>query len=286
MYRDVLRTYFRHMGVEIVDLATFEGATVAGSVRTVSETCAGLVVQSPNYFGVIEDLAAIAEAAHAGGAVAVAASSPLACAVLRPPGHCGMDIAVGDAQCFGVPLQFGGPWVGVLTAKGRFLRQIPGRIVGQTVDRDGKRAYCLTLQTREQHIRRERATSNICTSTSLMALRSTIALAALGREGVRTMAATCAQRAHQLADRLLAINGVKRPHLKSPFFHEFVVQTPLPAPELNRRLLKRGFLGGVDMHKTYPDLRNGVLLCATERHAPADIDRFAAAVAEALKEAV
>jgi glycine dehydrogenase subunit 1 len=195
-----------------------------------------------------------------------------------------MDIAVGDAQCFGVPPQFGGPWVGVLTAKGKFVRQIPGRLVGETVDRDGKRAFCLTLQTREQHIRREKATSNICTSTSLMALRTTIAIAALGREGVRRMATICAQRAHELADKLLALPGVKRPHLKSPFYHEFVVQTPVPVAELNRRLLKRGFIGGLDMHRHYKDLQNGVLLCATERHSREDINRFAAAFGEALKE--
>jgi glycine dehydrogenase subunit 1 len=284
MYREVLRTYFRHQGIEFVELATFEGATVPGSVKTVSGAVAGVVVQSPNYFGVIEDLDAIGEAAHAGGAVAIASSSPLASGVLKPPGQAGMDIAVGDAQCFGVPPQFGGPWVGVLTARGKFIRQIPGRIVGQTVDRDGKRAFCLTLQTREQHIRREKATSNICTSTSLMALRSTIALAALGPDGVRRMATLCAQRAHRLCDRLLAINGVKRPHLKSPFFNEFVVQTSLDTAELNRRLLKRGFIGGLDMHRNYPDLRHGVLLCATERHSNDDVDRFAAAVADALKE--
>ena len=195
-----------------------------------------------------------------------------------------MDIAVGDAQCFGVPPQYGGPWVGVLTAKGRFIRQIPGRIVGQTVDRDGKRAFCLTLQTREQHIRREKATSNICTSTSLMALRSTIALAALGPDGVRRMATLCVQRAHRLCDKLLALHGVKRPHLRSPFFNEFVVQTPLDTVELNRRLVKRGFIGGLDMHRNYPDLRHGVLICATERHSNDDVDRFAAAIAEALKE--
>ena len=195
-----------------------------------------------------------------------------------------MDIAVGDAQCFGVPLQFGGPWVGIVTAKGKYIRQIPGRIVGQTVDREGKRAFCLTLQTREQHIRREKATSNICTSTSLMALRSTIAIAAFGKEGVRQMATICAQRAHSLSEKLLAIPGVKRPHLKSPFFHEFVVQTSLPTVELNKRLLRRGFIGGLDMARHYTDLKNSVLLCATERTSKEEIDRFASAFADALKE--
>jgi len=282
-YREVLRTIFRQVGVEFVELAMFDGATATGGLAEFAGTAAAVVVQSPNYFGVVEDLAAIAKATHDGGARSIASVNPVSLGLLESPGACGVDIAVGDAQPFGIETSYGGPWCGFMAARMELIRKMPGRLVGQTVDDKGRRGFCLTLQAREQHIRREKASSNICTNQALMALRATITMAALGQEGLRRMSTLCLQRAHELHDALVEIPGVSRPH-KAPFYHEFAIQTPIEAPLLNDRLLKRGFIGGVDLHLAYPDLRNGMLLCATERTSKRDIERFAAAMAESLKE--
>jgi glycine dehydrogenase subunit 1 len=203
--------------------------------------------------------------------------------LLEPPGAAGLDIAVGDAQPFGIETSFGGPWCGFIAAKKELIRQMPGRLVGQTVDGKGRRGFCLTLQAREQHIRREKASSNICTNQALMALRATITMSALGREGLNRMATLCVQRAHELHDAVTDLPGVSRPH-KAPFFHEFVVQTPVDPALLNARLLDRGFIGGVDLQKSYSDLPRGVLLCATERTTRSDIERFRVALTESLKD--
>jgi len=282
-YREVLRTMFKQIGVEFVELATFEGATSTSGLAEFAKTAAAVVVQSPNYFGVVEDLAELARAAHEGGAKAVASVNPVSLGLLEPPGACGMDIAVGDAQPFGIETSFGGPWCGFIAAKMELIRQMPGRLVGQTVDGKGRRGFCLTLQAREQHIRREKASSNICTNQALMALRATITMSALGREGLRRMATLCVQRAHELHDAVTSLPGVSRPH-KAPFFNEFAIQTPVDPDLLNERLLARGFIGGVDLQKSYHDLPRGTLLCATERISKADIARFRDALAESLKE--
>ncbi len=282
-YREVLRTMFRHLGVQFLDLATFEGATSTSGLKEFASTCAAVVVQNPNYFGILEDLPGIAKAAHEGGAMAICSANPVALGVLESPGAAGFDVVTGDIQPLGIDTGFGGPWCGYIAAKQELIRRLPGRLVGQTTDAEGKRAFCLTLQAREQHIRREKASSNICTNQALMMLRATIALAGHGAAGLRRVATAAVQRAHQLHAELVKIPGVKRPHT-SPFFNEFVVQTPVEVAELNRRLFERGFLGGVDMHRTYPDLRNGALFCASERHSADDVRRFAAAVAESVKE--
>ena len=282
-YREVLRTMFKQIGVEFVELATFEGATSTSGLAEFAKTAAAVVVQSPNFFGVVEDLAELARAAHEGGAKAIASVNPVSLALLEPPGACGMDIAVGDAQPFGIETSFGGPWCGFIAAKGELIRQMPGRLVGQTVDGKGRRGFCLTLQAREQHIRREKASSNICTNQALMALRATITMAALGQEGLRRMATLCLQRAHELHDAVTSIPGVSRPH-KAPFFHEFAVQTPVEPSVLNERLLARGFIGGLDLQRSYHDLPRATLLCATERITSRDIERFRDAFAASLKE--
>jgi len=282
-YREVLRTMFRQLGVEFVELSTFEGATTTSGLTEFAAAAAAVVVQSPNYFGVVEDLAEISKAAKAAGARTIASVNPVSLGLLEPPGACGFDVAVGDAQPFGIETSYGGPWCGFIAARLELIRKMPGRLVGQTVDDKGRRGFCLTLQAREQHIRREKASSNICTNQALMALRATITMSTLGREGLRRMATLSLQRAHELHDAVTSLPGVSRPH-RAPFFHEFVIQTPVDPALLNERLLERGFLGGVDLHQSYPDLRNGVLLCATERTSKADIERFRAALAESLKD--
>ncbi len=280
-YREVLRTQFKQLGVDIIEIGTFDGLTSAASVRTVSEGAAGVIVQNPNFYGNIEDLDEIAKAAHSGGSLAIASVNPISLAVLKPPGACDFDVAVGDAQPFGIELSYGGPWCGFMAAKMKYIRQMPGRISGQTVDANGKRAWCLTLQTREQHIRREKASSNICTNQALMALRATMTMSALGASGVRNVATICAQRAHALEKAVTQIRGVKRPHA-APFFHEFVVEMPAEAEVVNRKLAQAGFIGGLPVSHWYHDLRRAVLLCATEKNTPHDIDRFAQALAEAV----
>jgi glycine dehydrogenase subunit 1 len=236
------------------------------------------VVQSPNFFGCLEDVAGAAEAAHAAGGLAVASVNPISLALLKPPGALGADIAVGEAQALGIDLGFGGPWAGFIAAKKAHIRGMPGRIVGETIDAEGKRGFVLTLQAREQHIRREKASSNICTNQALMALRATIYLEALGPGGLRRVAETCVHRAHELAERLAKIPGVKIPW-KAPFFHEFVAEIPR-AEDVQSRLLAKGFLAGLALQPLYRDLRDGVLLCCTERNSRADVDAFVAALTE------
>jgi len=280
-YRMVVRSLFRPLDVQIVEVAQVRGATPVQTLKDAAEGAACLVVQNPNFLGGIEDLAAVAEAARAAGAVSVASVNPVALAVLRSPGECGCDIAVGEAQPLGIELGFGGPWCGFIAARKEFIREMPGRIVGETVDAEGKRGFVLTLQTREQHIRREKASSNICTNQALMALRATITLEALGPGGLRRMAELCVQRAHELAEKLARVPGVKLPNT-GPFFHEFVAEVPHP-PQTLARLLERGFLGGLALLPYFRDLRDHLLLCCTERNTSADVDAFVAALAESLK---
>jgi glycine dehydrogenase subunit 1 len=279
--RAVLRSIFRPMDVQLVEVAHVRGVTPVATLREVAQDAACVVVQNPNFLGGVEDLPGVAEAAHAAGAVAVASVHPLSLAVLKSPGEAACDIAVGDAQPLGIPLGFGGPWCGFIAARRDFLREMPGRIVGETVDAEGQRGFVLTLQTREQHIRREKASSNICTNQALMALRATIYMEALGPSGMRRAAELCVRRAHELAEKVARVPGVKLPY-SAPFFHEFVAEIPHAAQTL-ARLQERGFLGGLFLQPFYRDLREHVLLCATERHSPADLDAFVAALTECVK---
>ncbi len=239
--------------------------------------CAAVAFASPTYFGTIDDAAAIAGIAHRHGAAAVQAVNPIALALLAPPGETGVDIAVGEGQPLGVPPQFGGPHVGLIAARAEFLRKLPGRLVGMTKDRDGKRAYVLTLQTREQHIRRERATSNICTNVGLMALRATVHLATLGKHGLREVARCCLERAHHAALRIAGVRGFALAYPRTPFFHELVVRCPIDADEVNRRLFDdHGIIGGATLASRPKDL----LLCVTEMNPPEEIDALVAALTE------
>lgn len=274
-YREVLRTQFQHRDVRILEIAHVGGKTPPDMIREVANGAAAILVQNPNFFGSVEEMQGIAESAHAGGALAIAAVNPISLGLLRTPGDCGFDIAVGDAQPMGIPLAFGGPWSGFLASRKERLRQIPGRIVGETVDSDGNPGYVLTLQTREQHIRRERATSNICTNQALMALRATIYMTAIGPDGLENVARLCVQRAHDLAGKVPG-----RIVYSDPFFHEFVVELPLPVAEVNEMLLRKGFQGGYDLVRSFPDHRNMMLLCCTEQNSPADVDAFANALRE------
>ncbi len=261
-YQAVVRTYAfgRDLAVDVV----------SPEAPTLDESHACLAVQSPNFFGYLEDMAALAVAAHRVGALLVTSTDPISLGLFRPPGSYGADIATAEGQPLGWPLTFGGPYLGLLATRREFLRHLPGRIVGRTTDRDGRTGYVLTLQTREQHIRRERATSNICTSQQLVALAATVYLAALGRRGLRRVAELCYHKAHYAAERIAALPGYSLP-LRGVFFKEFVVRCPRPPALVNEALLERGIIGGLDVSDR---IENALLLCVTEMNTREEIERL------------
>jgi glycine dehydrogenase subunit 1 len=265
-YREVLATYSRHRGLP-ADSVGYDPETgrldLAALEAAVTQKTAAVLVQSPNFFGVVEDIPAIAAIAHAQGALLVVSiAEAVSLGVVRPPAEA--DIVSLEAQSFGVPLSYGGPFCGVIATKERFLRQMPGRLVGQTVDRSGYRGFVLTLSTREQHIRREKATSNICTNQALVALMATVFLAVYGKEGMRELAEHNLAKASYAAQVLSARPGVKLLFAGAPRFHEFVLQTDEAPAVLSRRLLENKIVGGLDLCKCYPELGHATLWCATE----------------------
>src|SRR6185295_10625410 len=258
-------------GMDVANASHYDGGT---ALEEAVQDAACIVMQNPNFLGGIEDLAAVSEIAHAAGALSIASVNPVSLALLKSPGECGCDIAVGEGQPLGIEMNFGGPWAGFIAAKKAFIRGMPGRIVGETVDAEGKRGFTLTLQAREQHIRREKASSNICTNQALMALRATIYPETLGPGGLKRVAELCVVRAHELAEKIAKIPGCKIP-FQYPFFHEFVAEIPHPAQTL-AKLQERGFLGGLNLQPIFRDLRDHILLCCTERNTSADVDAFVA----------
>ncbi len=280
-YRQVIRTYTRHLGMTVVDLPFREGVTPRDLARdALSGRTAALVIQHPNFFGCLEDVQGLAETAHAAGALlVVAVADPVAYALLKPPGALSADIVAGEGQPLGNHLNFGGPYLGMLATRQAFVRRMPGRLVGRTMDAQGRRGFVLTLQTREQHIRRERATSNICTNEALNALAATIYMAALGKHGLRQVAEACTRKAHYARQRLSAVRGFRQA-FPGPTFHEFVLRCPRPPEEINRHLLDRGILGGLALGPFFPDRKDGWLVCVTESRTRQDIDRLAGALEE------
>jgi glycine dehydrogenase subunit 1 len=272
-YREVLGTYTRHQGVPVKE---FEYDPETGQVDVASleqildQTTAAVIIQSPNFFGVVENAKQIAEMAHAKGALLVFVfTEAVSLGLLEPPRDA--DIVAGELQSFAIAPSYGGPFAGILACQERYVRQLPGRLVGETKDSNGNRAFCLTLATREQHIRREKATSNICTNQALMALMATVFMALYGKQGLRELAEQNLAKAHYLGERLWRrFNGA--------YFNEFVAATGVQSPEeINRRLLSFQIVGGLPLDRFYPELRNSVLLCCTEMASRADMD----AVAEA-----
>ena len=270
-YRQVVETYFRPTGYEVVELPYLEnGRTDLSGLVDISDL-AGLAVASPNFFGVIEDLSAAAEAAHGREALLAASfTEPLAFALLKNPGQQGADIACGEGRSFGSPQSFGGPGLGMFAAKMEFVRNIPGRLVGQTVDADGRRGYVLTLATREQHIRREKAVSNICTNNSLCALAAAMYMALAGRTGLRDLAALNRDHAEYLKARLAAKGHVSP--FAAPTFNEFVVRMPDRFANIYHRLLSEGVIAGLPLEEYYPELPGCYLMAATETRSKAEMD--------------
>jgi glycine dehydrogenase subunit 1 len=259
-YREVLNTYVRRQDVPVCEVPYLEGSgdcDLEALERVVDADTAAVVIQSPNFFGVIENVPAAADIAHRAGALLVVVfSEAVSLGVLRPPAEA--DIVAGELQSFAISPSYGGPFAGVIAAKERFIRQLPGRLVGQTTDTRGQRAYCLTLSTREQHIRREKATSNICTNQALVALMATVFMTVYGKEGLRELAVQNLSKARYLASGLNL-------RFSAPFFNEFAVRTGGRTPdEINRALLKRKVIGGLPLGRFYPELSDCMLLCATE----------------------
>jgi glycine dehydrogenase subunit 1 len=284
-YRYVIRTYVKNLGIKIEEVGyTAEGGLdledLAGKL---DDQTSAFLCQSPNFFGNVEDIAGIAELVHSRGALlAVAVAEALSLGALEAPGSLGADIVTGEGQSFGLPVSFGGPYLGFMACAEEFLRQFPGRIAGQTKDVDGRTGYVLTLSTREQHIRRERATSNICTNQAWCALRATIFLATVGREGLREMGLQNIQKAHYAREKLLEIKGVKG-RFGDPVFNEFVCEFPAGWKSLAESLKHKGMIAGYGLENDYHELKNCGLVCVTEVHTKQDIDRLADAIGEALR---
>jgi glycine dehydrogenase subunit 1 len=274
-YRRVLRTFTSHLRVSVEDLPTQDGVTTPQAVReALTDDTAALIIQSPNFFGCLEEGEALAALAHARGALLVVAiADPICLGLIRPPGEAGADIVTGEGQPLGNALNFGGPYLGVIATREAFIRRLPGRLVGRTVDTEGRPGYVLTLQTREQHIRRARATSNICTNESLNALIAAVYLSTLGRQGIQHVAELNARKAHYARQRIAALPGY-RIAFPAPTFHEFVVRCPVDPEEINRRLLAHRILGGFPLGRFYPELRDCWLLCVTESRTREEIDRL------------
>lgn len=271
----VIQTYCESRNVPVTVLPADGCATDPEALKAaLTDETAAVYVQSPNYFGVLEDMDTIVSATHAAGAKVIMGANPISLGLLKPPGEYDVDIAVGEGQPLGIPLSFGGPYLGFMTCKKAMMRKLPGRIAGQTTDAQGRRCFVLTLQAREQHIRREKASSNICSNEALCAMTASVYLAAMGPQGLRQVAETCTAHAHYLAARLAELGFSLRSGDK-PFFHEFLTDSPMDSAVLCAKLAERDILGGLPVD-------GGILWCCTELNRKADMDRLVAVIGEVL----
>src|SRR3989338_4415002 len=281
-YQDVVRTYLSFVDSEIVEIPMCQGVADLGFLeKSLDTNTAAVIVQQPNFFGFLEQAKKISTLTHQAGALLIACANPIALGILTPPGEYGADIAVGEGQPLGNPVSFGGPHFGFFTVKEALLRKIPGRITGMTVDKVGRRAFVLTLQAREQHIRREKATSNICTNQALCALKGAIYLTLLGKEGVRRLGLLNLQNAHESYETLARIKGVKE-FSKRPFFNEFVLFIHKDKNHLKERLSNHRILGPLLVERFYPELKSGYLVAVTEKRTKSDLQHLASAIEESL----
>jgi glycine dehydrogenase subunit 1 len=279
-YREVLKTYTQGLNLSIEEVKHREGITDFDYLKDkLSEEVSAVVLQNPNFFGIIEIPEDLSEVIHSQGALLILSVDPISLGILAPPSDYGADIVVGEGQSLGSSLNFGGPYLGFFAAKEKFLRQMPGRIVGEAEDKEGRRGYVLTLQTREQHIRRERATSNICSNEALNALGACVYLSCLGKEGLKEVGEFSLQKAHYTLNRISQLREWKT-KFKAPFFKEFVVEFPLEPREVNRRLLEKKIIGGFELGRYYPELKNCLLFCVTEKRTRQEIDYFVSCLKE------
>jgi len=273
-HREVIRTYLAGRGVELLEVPYTDGVTDLVTLKKlISTKTAAVLVQNPNFFGSVEDGVQLAEAAHAAGALFVVSVNPVSLGVLKGPGEYGADIVVGEGQPFGNPVSFGGPFLGFMACKEKYMRRMPGRIVGATVDSQGRKAFVLTLQAREQHIRREKATSNICSNEALCALAFTMHLSALGKQGIGQLSRLNLHKAHYAAEKIGQLEGFELA-FASPYFNEFVIKTELDPAVINAQLAKEKILGGLELGRFFPELKNHLLFCVTETKTRGDINRL------------
>jgi glycine dehydrogenase subunit 1 len=281
-YRETFLTYAKDKKIELKLAPYSDGLTDLSKMpQMIDDSTAAVVVQFPNFFGCIEDLKSIAEMAHAKGAYLIAVVDPISMGLLESPGALGADIVVGEGQGLGISISFGGPYLGFFATTEKLMRKMPGRIVGQTVDNRGNRGFVLTLQAREQHIRREKATSNICSNEALCALTSAVYMSTLGKAGLREVAAQCIQKAHYTFRSLTSLKGCE-PVFSGAFFKEFAVRLNKPVSQINKKLLAKGILGGLDLSKYYPELENCMLVCVTEKRTKEEIDGLVREMGEVL----
>lgn len=271
--KDVVKTYAKGQYIEVVEVPHKDGITDMDALKDmINDEIAAVIVQYPNFFGRIEPLKELEEIIHAQKSLFVVSSNPLALGALTPPGKFGADIVAGDAQPFGIPTAFGGPHCGYFAVSNKLMRKVPGRLVGQTVDEEGRRGFVLTLQAREQHIRREKATSNICSNQALNALAASVAMTALGKKGVKEMALSNIQKANY-AKKAFKENGFEIV-FEGPSFNEFVIKLNMPVKEVNQNLLQKGIIGGYDLGRDFSDLKNHMLVAVTELRTKEEIDTF------------
>lgn len=270
-YVQVINTYTHHIGISVKVIKPDDGIINPDSVKqNIDENTAAVIVQQPDFFGVINDMANLSQIAHENKSLFISSFDPISLGILTPPGDYDADIAVAEGQSLGCPMGFGGPLLGLFTCKTDYLRRLPGRIVGQTKDADGKTAYVMTLRTREQDIRRERATSNICTNEALYALAAAVYLSTVGKQGLRQIAELCLQKSHYAANQIAGLSGYELEHKDAPFFKEFVIKTPIPASEINKRLLAENIIGGYPL----PNRDDAMLICVTEQRTKDEIDKL------------
>lgn len=273
-YRDTLETYAPGMEFDIRTVPSSGGVTDLGAMEKLMDgTVTCVVVQTPNFFGQLEEVGTARRLCDEHGALLVAVADPIALGLFRAPGEDGADIVVGEGQAMGNPLSYGGPYLGFFACREKLVRRMGGRLSGMTVDNRGQRAFVLTLQAREQHIRRERATSNICSNEALCALAALVYVSSMGKQGLRRVAELCLEKAHYAAERISALPGYSLP-FSGPFFKEFAVKCPGRVEEINARLLEQGILGGIDLGQFYPELDNHMLIAVTEKRTRAEIDRL------------
>jgi len=283
IYRVMIHSYTRNLNIELNQTHCLNGQANREQIfNALDDKTAAVILQNPNFFGCIDDFTDIAEAAHEKGALLIVSCYPISLGILKTPGAMGADIVTGEGQSLGMPMSFGGPYLGFMSSRMKYVRKMPGRIVGQTRDRNGKRSFVLTLQAREQHIRRDKATSNICSNEALCALTALVYLLLMGKEGLVETAQLCADKANYAYERLTAIPGVK-PHFKAKwFFNEFVLDLPCDAADVVARLIERGFAAGFPLNRYYEGMDNSLLVCVTEKRTKQQIGMFAEALESVL----
>jgi glycine dehydrogenase subunit 1 len=282
-YRQIVATFLANLAPTLVTVPARDGIVDPGQLaEAITEDTAAVIVQQPNFFGRLEDVESVVTAAHQNGALAIVSVDPISLGLLRLPGQYGADIVVAEGQGLGNPMAFGGPYLGIMACREEYLRKLPGRLVGQTTDRHGKRCWVLTLQTREQHIRREKATSNICTNQALLALRASIYLAAVGPQGLRQAAELSTRKAHYAAEQLARVPGLSLA-FKGPFFKEFVIRSAKDPGLVLDAVGSAGFHGGIGLGRWFPELADAILIAVTEKRTRGEIDELVRAYARALE---